>query len=56
MKEYALYKGDTLLAFGTTREIAATLKIKIETVYFYNSATWRRRTSEKARRLIEIDR
>lgn len=55
MKEYALYKGDTLLAVGTVKEIAYMLKIKVDTVYFYGTPTWLKRTSEKARRLIEIE-
>ena len=54
-KEYALYKGDKLLAMGTKKEIAKELGVKVSTVNFYAHPAYKRRTSEeKGRRLIEI--
>lgn len=34
-KEYALYKGEDILAFGTIDEIAQKLGVKKETVAYY---------------------
>ncbi len=42
-KQYAVYKGDDLLAIGTAEEIAEKLGIKKETVYFYASPTHKKR-------------
>ena len=54
-KEYALYKGDELLAFGTIKEISDQLKIKENTLLYYKTPSYIKRTSElKARRLIKI--
>ena len=53
-KEYALYKGDELLAFGTIKEISDQLKIKENTLHYYKTPSYIKRTSEKARRLIKI--
>ena len=54
-KEYALYKGDKLLAIGTKKEIANQLGVKISTIDFYAHKSYAKRTSEeKGRRLIEI--
>ena len=54
-KEYALYKGDKLLAIGTKKEIANQLGVKISTIGYYSRPSYAKRTSdEKGRRLIEI--
>lgn len=54
-KEYALYKGDKLLAMGTAKELADRFGVKVSTIHFYKSPTYIKRTNEtKARRLIEI--
>ena len=53
--EYALYKGEEILAIGTVKEIAEELGIKESSVYYYNTQTYRKRTSEKARRLVKIE-
>lgn len=42
-KQYAVYRGDDLLAIGTAEEIAEKLGIKKETVYFYASPTHKKR-------------
>lgn len=57
MKEYALYKGEKCLAIGTIKEIATQMKIKIKTIYFYKSPTYKKRCkgSFKRRTLIELD-
>ncbi|MBY5022162.1 hypothetical protein K6V64_09635 [Streptococcus suis] len=54
-KEYALYKGDELLAMGTAKELASQFGVKVSTIHFYKSLAYIKRTSEKkARRLVEI--
>lgn len=56
MKTYALYKGDDLLSIGTIPEIAENLGVMPETIYFYKSPAYTRRTSEsKGRRLVVLD-
>lgn len=53
--EYALYKGDALIIIGTIKEIAEYLEIKEDSVRFYNTPTYKKRTSEKnSRRLIKL--
>ena len=54
-KEYALYKGDKLLAIGTARELADKFCVKVSTIHFYKSPTYTKRTSDaRGRRLVEI--
>ena len=57
MKQYALYKGDEILAFGTIREIASQMGVKPRTIKFYMSPTYQKRgkgeKSSKRRILIE---
>lgn len=54
-REYALYKGDELLGVGTIDELAEELGIKPKTVRHYGYPGYKRRTSEKARRLVKLD-
>lgn len=54
VKEYALYKGDELLAMGAKREIAAQLGVSASTVGYYGTPVYARRTSENGRRLVEL--
>jgi hypothetical protein len=52
---YSIYKGDKEIAFGTIEEIAAKLKIKVDSVLFYGTPTYINRTSENARRLVKVN-
>lgn len=55
VKEYALYKGEELLAIGTKREIAERLGVSVNTVSYYGTPVYARRTNDsKGRRLYEI--
>lgn len=54
VKEYALYKGEELLAMGTKREIAQQLGVSASTVGYYGTPVYARRTSDNGRRLVEI--
>lgn len=55
-KEYALYKGDSILSIGTKKEIAEELQLKCETISFYSSPTYKNRGKGKNRKiLIKLD-
>lgn len=55
VKEYALYKGEELLAMGTKREIAEQLGVSVNTVSYYGTPVYARRTNDKkGRRLVEL--
>lgn len=54
VKEYALYKGDELLAMGTKCEIAEQLGVSASTIGYYGTPVYARRTSDNERRLIEL--
>lgn len=51
-KQYAVYKGEKLLAMGTAKECAAVLKVKVETIWYYKSATYRNLGNGKNRRIV----
>ena len=53
-KEYALYKGEKLLAMGTKREIAEESGVSASTVGYYGTPVYARRTSDNGRRLVEL--
>lgn len=53
--EYALYKGDELLAAGTAREIADQIGVTEKTAFHYGTPTYQKRTSENARRLVRLE-
>ncbi|TFI61436.1 hypothetical protein CKN63_12470 [Carnobacterium divergens] len=53
--EYAVYKGDELLGIGTAKELAERLKVKVETIKFYSTASYQKRIKkENHNRLISI--
>ncbi|HGE6631124.1 TPA: hypothetical protein ACGB9C_002126 [Listeria monocytogenes] len=54
MTEYALYKGDDLLVIGTLTELADFKKVKRETILFYATPAYRRKTTEKGLRVIKL--
>lgn len=53
-KEYALYKGEEIIAMGTKREIAEQLGVSPSTVGYYGTPVYARRTTERGRRLVEL--
>ncbi len=55
MKQYAMYKGDECIAVGNIYQIAKKLNIKIETIRFYLTPTYKKRVkkSKNRRELIE---
>ena len=53
---YALYRGEKFLAIGTKKGLAELLNVKVETVSFYATPSYKKRTNEaKSRRLVLID-
>lgn len=55
IKEYALYKGEEIIAMGTKREIAKQLGISVRSVTCYGTPSYAKRTNEKyGRRLVEL--
>lgn len=56
MKQYALYKGDTLLAIGNISQIANKMGVKYRTIAFYKTPTYlkRRETGKNYRELVEL--
>ena len=53
-KEYALYKGEEIIAMGAKLEIAEQLGVSPRTVGYYGTPVYARRTTEKGRKLIEL--
>lgn len=55
-KIYALYKGETLIASGTMLQIAYKTGVKLRTIQFYKTPTYkkRRKNGKNFRELIEI--
>lgn len=55
-KIYALYKGETLIAFGTILQIAYKTGVKLRTIQFYKTPTYKKRhkNGKSFRELIEI--
>lgn len=59
--EYAIYKGENLLAIGTERQLARDLGVKIETIKFYRSPAYARRLAKRKDRgincrvIVELD-
>lgn len=60
LKEYALYKGEEILAIGTIKEIANELNISPKTVSYYKTPRYQRRLANRncggnVRELISLD-
>lgn len=57
LKEFAMYKGEELLGIGTAKELAEMLNVKVETIRFYNTPTYKKRVKrgKNRRELIEIE-
>lgn len=53
-KYYALYRGDEHICDGTIEEIAKKQGVKVRTIEFYKSPTYKKRTKGRGYLLIEI--
>lgn len=47
MKEYALYKGDDILAIGTIPEIAKEMGVKRDTIAYYKTQAYQNRLKRR---------
>ena len=55
-KEYALYKGEELLAIGTKRELAEKFNVKERTITFYMAPTkLKRNKGNNCRVVVALD-
>ena len=56
-KIYAMYKGDECLAIGTLIQLSKALNIKIGTLYFYMSPTYKKRVKKgkNRRELVRVE-
>ena len=55
MKIYALYKGEQLLATGTLIQIAYKMGVKLRTIQFYKTPTYKKRNKgNNYRELVEL--
>lgn len=56
VKIYALYKGDKLLADGTLLQIAHKMGVKLRTIAFYKTPTYKKRRAKgkNFRELVEL--
>lgn len=52
---YALYKGDEFIDLGTKEYLANLLKVKVKTILFYSSPTYKKRTKENGYVVIRIE-
>lgn len=53
-REFALYKKGQFITSGTRKHLAGFLGVKEESIAFYGSKAYKRRTSENAMRIVEI--
>lgn len=56
-KVYALYKGEECIAIGTVIQLAKATNVKIDTIQFYTTPTYKRRckNSNNRRVLVELE-
>jgi hypothetical protein len=47
MKEYAVYKGESMICIGTIKECADHMGVLPETVKFYTTPTYKRRIEKR---------
>lgn len=57
IKVYAMYKGEECLGIGTIKELAAQFNVKIKTIKFYTTPTYKKRVkkAKNRRELILIE-
>ena len=52
---YALYHGDTFIDLGTKEYLANILQVKIRTIDFYMSPTYKKRTNYNGWLVIRVE-
>lgn len=53
MKVYAMYKGEECIAIGNVYELAEVLNVKVDTIRWYSTPTYKRRLEKKNKKRIE---
>ena len=53
--DYALYKGEELLAIGTIKEIAEQMEVKYRTIMYYKTPSQKKRAKGNSRILIPLE-
>lgn len=56
LKEYAIYKGESLICIGTVQECAQHLGVLPRTILFYKAPSYRKRVAsrKKARNYLTV--
>lgn len=54
MNEYALYKGEQMVAVGTVNEIAADRGVKPSTIRFYQSKAYQGRSKSEVNNRLQL--
>ncbi len=52
-KKYVLYREDKILSYGTVEEIASKMNLSVNTLYYYRTPTYKKRTKKNRFLLIE---
>lgn len=55
MRLIALYKGDKFIDIGTFEELATKLNIKLRTLYYYNSPSYKKRIKDYTNKIVIVD-
>lgn len=55
MKEYALYKGEELICMGTAEHIAEVTGVKVRSVEWMRTPTYKKRASISVKVLVELN-
>ena len=55
IKYYAMYKGDTYLYSGTKVQLANKRNVKIRTIDFLNTPTYKKRSINSKNRIVLVD-
>ena len=54
VKDYAIYKGDRFIDLGSVRYLAKKMNVKEETIKFYSTPTYQKRTGGRGYVVIRI--
>lgn len=54
VKDYAIYKGDKFIDLGSVRYLAKKMNVKEETIKFYSTPTYQKRTGGRGYVVIRI--
>lgn len=55
MRLYALYKGDTFIDIGTYEELANKIGVSINTIRFYATKTWKKKSNCEGYIVISVE-